>query len=92
MGEETASLGRLQTEFGEKARMVADSGEEAVAHSKQVLKMVEQMQGLLENALNQVNQIVQESETQKTVTGEVEDSFHQVNNVSGSLLAISKAQ
>lgn len=92
VGEEAASLGRLQTESGEKARMVADSGEEAVAHSEQVLKMVEQMQGLLENTLNQANQIVQESETQKTVTGEVEDSFHQVNNVSGSLLAISKAQ
>lgn len=39
---------------------------------------------------NQANQIVQESATQKDVTGEVEVSFHQVNDVSNSLLEISR--
>ena len=48
------------------------------------------MQALLENTLNQANQIVQESTTQKDVTKEVEDSFHHVNDVSKTLLEISR--
>ena len=72
--------------------MVATSSEDTVEHSEQVLQMIKQMQELLENTLNQANQIVQESETQKGVTGEVETSFHQVNDVSRNLLTISKAE
>ena len=86
VGKEAESLGRLQTESGEKARMVAASSDETV-----VLDMVKQMQALLENTLNQANQIVQESETQKAVTGEVQNAFHQVDDVSRNLLEISRA-
>ena len=92
VGKEAESLGKLQTESGERARKVAVSSEDTVAHGKQVLEMVKQMQELLENTLSQANQIVQESETQKEVTGEVKESFHQVNDVSRSLLAISKTE
>ena len=53
--------------------------------------MVKQMQALLENTLSQANQIVKESETQKSVTGEVQTAFHQVNDVSKNLLEISRA-
>lgn len=90
--DEAQSLGKLQAESGDKARMVATSSEDTVEHSEQVLQMIKQMQELLENTLNQANQIVQESETQKGVTGEVETSFHQVNEVSRNLLAISKVE
>ena len=90
VGAEADNLGKLQTESGEKAQMVAVSSGDAVEHSKQVLQMVDQMQELLKNTLNRANQIVQESATQKTVTGEVEESFHQVNDVSNSLLEISR--
>lgn len=90
-GEEAKKLGGLQAESGEKARRVADSSEDTVLHGEQVLKMVEQMQMLLENTLHQADQIVQESVTQKEAAGQVEDSFHQVNDVSGNLLKISKA-
>ncbi|MBO5239745.1 MAG: hypothetical protein J6B50_13425 [Lachnospiraceae bacterium] len=90
--DEAQSLGKLQAESGDKARMVAASSEDTVEHSEQVLQMIKQMQELLENTLNQANQIVQESETQKGVTGEVETSFHQVNEVSRNLLAISKVE
>ncbi|MGN0347490.1 MAG: methyl-accepting chemotaxis protein [Lachnospiraceae bacterium] len=86
---EAGNLGSLQAESGEKAQMVAVSSEDTVEHSKQVLQMVNQMQTLLENTLSQANQIVQESETQKDVTREVEASFHQVNDVSRTLLEIS---
>ncbi len=92
VAKEAENLGKLQTESGERARMVAVSSEDTVEHGKQVLEMVKQMQELLENTLDQANQIVQKSETQKAVTGEVEDSFHQVNDVSRSLLAISKTE
>lgn len=70
--------------------MVASSGEDTVAHGQQVLTLVNEMQQLIENTLNQANQIVQESE--KGVTKEVQESFHQVNNVSGDLLAIAKTE
>lgn len=92
VAKEAENLGKLQTESGERAKMVAVSSEDTVEHGKQVLEMVKQMQELLENTLDQANQIVQKSETQKAVTGEVEDSFHQVNDVSRSLLAISKTE
>ena len=89
VSREAESIGKLQIESGEKAKMVADSSGDTVEHGKQVLTMIRQMQELLENTINQANQIVQESETQKEVTGEVQTSFHQVNDVSSSLLSIS---
>lgn len=89
VSREAESIGKLQIESGEKAKMVADSSGDTVEHGKQVLTMIRQMQELLENTINQANQIVQESETQKEVTGEVQTSFHQVNDVSRSLLSIS---
>ena len=88
--EEAGNLGKLQMESSEKAKMVATSSEDTVKHSKQVLQMVNEMQSLLDNTLNLANQIVQESTTQKDVTKEVEDSFHQVNDVSKSLLEIAR--
>lgn len=90
VGAEAGNLGKLQTESGEKARMVAVSSGDTVEHSKQVLQMVNRMQELLKNTLNQANQIVQESATQKNVTKEVEESFHQVSEVSNNLLEISR--
>lgn len=90
VGEEAEKLGSLQAESGEKAKMVATSSQNTVEHSKKVLQMVNQMQQILENTLHQANQIVKESATQKGVTAEVEASFHQVNDVSGSLLEISR--
>lgn len=89
VSKEAESIGALQTESETKAKMVADSSENTVEHGQQVLTMIKQMQELLENTLNQANQIVQESETQKEVTGEVQETFHQVNDVSRSLMDIS---
>ena len=88
--KEAENIGKLQTESGEKARMVAESSEDTVQRGVQVLEMVKQMQELIENTLHRADQIVKESETQQGVTKEVEGSFHQVNEVSKSLLAISK--
>lgn len=90
VAEEAESLGHLQSESVSKASMVAASSEDTVEHGKQVLQMIKQMQKLVESTLAQANKIVEESDTQKTVAGEVEESFHQVNHVSGSLLQISK--
>ena len=74
------------------AKNVAVSSEDTVSHSNEVQSMVEKMQKLLENTLNQANQIVEETERQKEVTGEVESSFHHVNDVSKNLLTISTPQ
>lgn len=88
--KEAENLGRLQTESGERAQKVAVSSEDTVAHSQQVLSMITQMQELLQNTVEQANQIVQESETQKGVAGEVEETFHLVDDVSKNLSEISK--
>ena len=88
--KEVENIGMLQTESVSKAKMVAASSEDTVEHGKQVLQMIKQMQQLVENTLEQANKIVEESGVQKEVAGEVEESFHQVNRVSGSLLEISK--
>ena len=91
VGEEAENIERLQAESGDKAKKVSASGEDMVVRAKEVLKMMKQMQQLVENTLGQANKIVEESSTQKNVTGEVEQTFHQVNNVSANLLKLSKA-
>ena len=88
--KEAESLGKLQMESGEKAQKVAASSEDTKVHGTQVLEMVKQMRELVENTLEQANQIVQESETQKGVASEVQDSFHQVNDVSKNLMEIGR--
>lgn len=90
--KEAENLGRLQTESVAKAKKVASSSEDTVEHGRQVLQMIREMQQLIENTLEQANKIVEESNTQKEVAGEVEESFHQVNHVSGNLLKISKTE
>lgn len=92
VGAEAGNIGKLQIESGEKAKMVAASSADTVEHSKQVLSMINQMQELLENTLSQANQIVQETETQKAVTKDVQESFHHVNDVSKVLLAIGREE
>lgn len=90
VSKEAESLGMLQTESGQKAKMVADSSHDTAENGKLVLEKISRMQELLENTLNQANLIVQETETQRTVTGEVQSSFLQVNDVSQNLLTISR--
>ena len=90
--EEAKSLGRLQTESGTKAKMVAASSKDTVEHGKQALQMIKQMQLLVEKTLDQANQITEESNAQKEAAGKVEAAFHQVNHVSGNLLKISKTE
>ena len=89
--QEAENVGTLQQESGAKAKMVAESSEDTVEHSRQVLQKLKQMQQLVENTLIQVNKIVEETDRQKSVTGEVENSFHQVNHVSDDLMKISQA-
>lgn len=83
--DNTAQMINISKEITEKMQGYFELMEKTIDDMQ-----INQMQKLLENTLEQANQIVQKSEDQKGVTGEVEASFHQVNNVSGSLLAISK--
>lgn len=92
MKKEAEKLGELQSVSVTKAQLAAASGEDTVAHGKQVLQLVQQMQQLVENTLNQANKIVEESKSQSAAVGQVEESFHQVNHVSVNLLEISRAE
>ncbi len=53
--------------------------------------MIKQMEDIVISTIAQVNQIVEETQTQKSVTVKVEESFLQVNQVSDNLLSISQA-
>ncbi|MGN0377932.1 MAG: methyl-accepting chemotaxis protein [Suilimivivens sp.] len=90
--KEAESLGTLQSQSSSMAKEVSASSEDTALHGEKVLQMIKEMQQLVENTLNQATQIVQEADTQKKVTGEVENSFHQVDHVSGNLLKISKME
>lgn len=89
--QEAEQIGILQEESREKARIAADSSTDTASHGEQVLDMIKQMEQLVENTIAQANQIVEESRNQKNVTGEVETTFRQVNDISGNLLTISRA-
>ncbi len=88
--KEAEQIGVLQEESKEKARVATDSGADTRGHSEEVLHMVGQMENLVENTIAQAEQIVGETETQKSVAQEVEESFRQVNEVSGNLLQLSQ--
>lgn len=87
--EEAGKLGDLQKESVAMAGKVSTSSEDTKAYSRKVLTMASEMHTLVQNSLNQADQIVQESQSQKKVTEDVENSFVEVNKVSKDLLAIS---
>jgi len=90
IGKEAEGIGTLQERSGEKVRIAADSSTDTVEQSGRVLHMIGQMEQLVESTIAQANKIVKESQEQKCVTGEVEESFRQVNAVSENLLMLSR--
>lgn len=89
--QEAEKIGSLQEESREKVRIAADSSSDTRERGGQVLDMIKQMEDLVKSTIAQANQIVEETQTQKKVTVEVEESFLQVNQVSDNLLNISQA-
>lgn len=88
--QEAEKISSLQEESGEKARIAADSSAGTRQRGEQVLNLIKQMEDLVKNTITQADRIVQETQTQKNVTGEVEETFRQVNSVSENLLRISQ--
>ena len=88
--QEAEKISSLQEESGEKARIAADSSTGTRQRGEQVLNLIKQMEDLVKNTIAQADRIVQETQTQKNVTGEVEETFRQVNSVSENLLRISQ--
>lgn len=88
--KEAERIGSLQEESREKVRIAADSSGDTRERGGQVLEMVKKMEDLMKNTIVQADQIVEETQTQKSVTGEVEEAFRQVDNISENLLKISR--
>lgn len=88
---EAERIGSLQEESKEKARIAADSSSDTRKRGEQVLDMIRQMEDLAKSTIEQADQIVEETQTQKNVTIEVEEAFRHVNHVSDNLLNISQA-
>lgn len=88
--KEAERIGILQEESKEKARVATDSGADTKGHSEQVLQMVGQMENLMKHTIAQAEQIAGQTQAQKSVAQEVQQSFCQVNEVSGNLLHLSQ--
>ncbi len=86
--QEAVKISDLQEESKEKARIAADSSADTQMRSGQVLDTIEQMERLVKSTIEQADRIVEETQRQKQVTGEVEESFRQVNSVSENLLKL----
>lgn len=89
--EEAEKIGSLQEKSIEKARIAADSGSDTQERGGQVLDMINKMEELLKSTIAQADRIVDETQAQKGVTEEVEESFMQVNSVSENLLKLSQS-
>lgn len=89
--QKAEKIGILQEQSREKTRIAADSSTHTRECGEQLLDMIRQMEDLVKSTIAQANQIVTETQTQKNVTNEVEESFRQVNAVSENLLQISQA-
>lgn len=88
--QEAERIGSLQDESKEKARIAADSSSDTRNRGEQVLDMIRQMEELAKSTIEQADQIVGETQTQKSVTVEVEEAFRHVSHVSDNLLNISQ--
>lgn len=88
--QEAVKISDLQEESKEKARIAADSSADTQKRGGQVLDTIEQMESLVKSTIAQADRIVEETQRQKQVTGEVEETFRQVNSVSENLLKLSQ--
>lgn len=89
--QEAQKIGTLQEQSREKTRIAADSSKHTCERGEQLLDMIGQMEDLVKSTIAQADRIVAQTQTQKNVTDEVEQSFRQVNAVSENLLQISQA-
>ena len=87
--KEAGKIGELQITSREMAGKVSESSASAEQYSRKVLKMAEELHTLVQNTMDHANQIVQETQTQTIVTGEVASSFSQVSKVSHDLVSIN---
>lgn len=89
--QEAEKIGILQEQSRERTQIATDSSTHTRECGEQLLDMIRQMEDLVKSTVAQADQIVSETQTQKNVTDEVEESFRQVNAVSENLLQISQA-
>lgn len=90
--EEAENLGSLQSDSREMAEKVSESSVDTKNYSSKILSMTDEMHNLVQNSLEKAEQIVQESQSQASVTESVKSSFGQVSKVSKDLLTISTTE
>ncbi len=89
VNEQAEAIGAVQIEVREMVARVDISSEEARECSRKVLQMADEMHMIVQKTLDQVQQIVNETESQRKVTESVQHSFQRVEMVSKNLLEIS---
>ncbi|MGN0643099.1 MAG: methyl-accepting chemotaxis protein [Huintestinicola sp.] len=90
--QEARTLERVQEHSRQMAQDASASGSDVKNYSVQTLEMAERMRSLVENSLSRSKTIVDESSNQKSVTGNVEESFREVSRISKDLLEISSVK
>lgn len=92
VSRQAESVGVVQNEVQEMAEKVVAASEEARACSMKVLQMADEMHSIVQSTVEQVQQIVNQTEGQKKVTESVQHSFRRVERVSKNLLEISSVE
>lgn len=89
VNEQAEAIRAVQIEVKELVDKGVISSEEARGWSGKVLQMADEMHRIVEHTLDQVQQIVIQTESQRKVTESVQHSFERVEIVSKNLLEIS---
>lgn len=87
--EEAAQIGVIQTDSKEMAVLVSEASRETEQSGQKLKAMAGQMQELVQNLREQTQHVVEQSESQRQVTTEVEGAFSSVEDVAERLVEIS---
>lgn len=88
--EAADELGQLQADSRAKTEQIAENSKQTGNRSRQVHKMAQQMEELVQNSYTRANSIVEETNNQKKITFTTSQTFGSVKTIADELLELSK--
>ncbi len=87
--EEAELIGEMQYSSKTKTEVIAGSSEQLKNHSRTIDEMSEQMYEMLQDTKSRAGSIVTETDNQRSITNQTEDTFKTVENTAKELFEIS---
>ncbi|WP_167956108.1 methyl-accepting chemotaxis protein [Anaerosporobacter faecicola] len=82
-------LGELQEDTRKKTEKLLECSTSNKSHTENIVNMTNQMRELVHSSVEQTNSILEATKTQNMATEAMGDTFHQVEEISKDLLALS---